>query len=495
MRRSNTTNANALDLAMQSVQDAMSQHTIHNNYAIPSGSNSSFAMDPPNDTHDRFQPPLWGLDREFNTVSNTGQKDYIPNDRLAQAFTPPPATAANAKMTMLRDFPLLQTDPKRSSVSSTSSSPSISSPKKVSGYRPSLSIGNSPKQRVLRIVPQKTAAIPPSSTPSRPLNDQINMIKDYNYNNIKVALSNGLESVRGFNGELKLFAKIGKVLWTVRSPEVHHRVWSYDQIIDIVMREYSTLSKFTSMTTNEESIINLLASDQVIGDAHCHSKTAIYEFHGSARNSPSLPYKPMVLHMNQGIIDVRKVVLHEQTITEVDWVSLDRRYDFKLALTAKHLVRCDVKPYTTFIKWVSVCPITRQMSFENVPNFLEVEYVLFKQTTRYTYGIPFIIDIIRVEKVPTVPVENSKKINAFPGTGEAWYDFEIHNTSNDAPFKSNLKLDIGCEAPWKVEDILQSNDPANDTITNYVKNLITFIERIEHTLNSSNSNNNKKLQY
>lgn len=107
-------------------------------------------------------------------------------------------------------------------------------------------------------------------------------------------------------------------------------------------------------TTKEERIINLLASEEIIRDAHCHSKTAIYEFHCSARNSPSLPYKPIVLHMNQGIIDVRKVVLGEQTVAEMDWVSLDRRYDFQLALTAKHLSRCDVKPYTTFNKWVSV---------------------------------------------------------------------------------------------------------------------------------------------
>lgn len=41
--------------------------------------------------------------------------------------------------------------------------------------------------------------------------------------------------------------RIGKVLWSVRSSEVHRRVWSYDQIIDIVMREYGTISKFTNM--------------------------------------------------------------------------------------------------------------------------------------------------------------------------------------------------------------------------------------------------------
>lgn len=41
--------------------------------------------------------------------------------------------------------------------------------------------------------------------------------------------------------------RIGKVLWTVKSPEVNGRIWEYDQIIDIVMREYGTLPKFTNM--------------------------------------------------------------------------------------------------------------------------------------------------------------------------------------------------------------------------------------------------------
>lgn len=36
-------------------------------------------------------------------------------------------------------------------------------------------------------------------------------------------------------------------MWTVKSPEVNGRIWEYDQIIDIVMREYGTLPKFTNM--------------------------------------------------------------------------------------------------------------------------------------------------------------------------------------------------------------------------------------------------------
>jgi hypothetical protein len=122
------------------------------------------------------------------------------------------------------------------------------------------------------------------------------------------------------------------------------------------------------------------------------------------------------------------------------------------------------------------------MSFENIPGFLDVEYVIFKQTTRYTYIFPFVIDIIQIEKVPLRPVDGSCKINAFPGTGEAWYDFEIHNTLHDVPFKSNLGLEIGSEASWKVEDILQCHSKDNDTITNYVKNMIILIERMENAL-------------
>ncbi|CEP10217.1 hypothetical protein [Parasitella parasitica] len=460
-----------LDKTMRPVQDAMKQIAISqkpSQQPYQSSSHSSTVRDLP-ESSGRFQPPSWGLDRNFTTAYNTGGLEYFTSKRLVNAFTPtpPPPLPTASKLPMLKDFPLLPTGPRVP-------------PQQPADYKPLLRIGSEPKpRRVLRIVNQKAAS---SSTPSASPLGQLDRVRIYNYHNIKTTLTKGLESVRGFKGELKLYAKIGKVLWNVGFPkEVTTKIWEYDEIIDIVMKEYNTTSNFTNMTTKDERIINLFASPEIIRDAHFASKTAIYEFHCLARNSPSLPYKPTVIHMNQGVIDVRKVVLSEQTVAEVDWVSLDRRYDFKLALTAKQLARCDVKPYTTFIKWISVCPITRQMSFENVPNFLKVDHVIFKQTTRYTYVLPFIIDIIRVEKVPLVPVANSRKINAFPGSGEAWYDFEIHNTINQAPFKSNMGLEIGSEASWTVQDILQSNN-TEDTITNYVKNMITLIERIENAI-------------
>lgn len=44
-----------------------------------------------------------------------------------------------------------------------------------------------------------------------------------------------------------LLFRIGKVLWNVRSPEVNSKIWQFDEIIDIIVREYGTIPKFTSM--------------------------------------------------------------------------------------------------------------------------------------------------------------------------------------------------------------------------------------------------------
>lgn len=85
-----------------------------------------------------------------------------------------------------------------------------------------------------------------------------------------------------------------------------------------------------------------------------YKEIAIYEFHCSARNQSSLPYRDVVVHMNQGIVDVRKVVLREKKTTAINWVSLDRKFDFQISISTKVLTRCNVKPYTTFIKKISI---------------------------------------------------------------------------------------------------------------------------------------------
>ena len=104
----------------------------------------------------------------------------------------------------------------------------------------------------------------------------------------------------------------------------------------------------------DDQIIAQMTSESVLGQGKPYRKNAIYEFHCSARNSPQLPYKKNIIHMNQGVIDVRKVVWKERTAAEVNWVSLDRKFDFQFSVATKTLLRQQVKPYTTFIKKVSI---------------------------------------------------------------------------------------------------------------------------------------------
>lgn len=130
---------------------------------------------------------------------------------------------------------------------------------------------------------------------------------------------------------------------------------------------------------------------------------------------------------------------------------------------------------------VTYSPITQVMTYEDVNNFLEVEYILLKSTTRYRTGPLFIVEITRYEKVRTKQVKGSSKKTSLPGQGEVWYDFEVINALCDAPFKDNLDLDPGCKVKWKTEDILQT-ESTESTITAFVKFLLQLIEGIERVI-------------
>lgn len=88
----------------------------------------------------------------------------------------------------------------------------------------------------------------------------------------------------------------------------------------------------------------------------------------------------------------------------------------------------DVKPFNTFISKVAVNPETRHITFNNVPDFLEVNYILSKQTTLYRIVFPIVAEITRVERLPLVQQIDSygyEKILGDTGKGQVWYEFEV----------------------------------------------------------------------
>jgi hypothetical protein len=100
-----------------------------------------------------------------------------------------------------------------------------------------------------------------------------------------------------------------------------------------------------------------------------------------------------------------------------------------MLLQTEQTTRMDVKPYSTFIKKVAVSPVSRTITYENVPDFLEVDSILLKQTTKYRIHFPFVIEITRVEKLPLVQQRFNgygiDKILGDTGKGQVWYDLEV----------------------------------------------------------------------
>lgn len=205
--------------------------------------------------------------------------------------------------------------------------------------------------------------------------------------------------------------------------------------------------------------------------------------YADARNQPSVAYEPVVMYMSQGIVELKKVVTKTNKVTEIDWVSLDRKFDFQMLLKTEELTRTDVRPYNTFIKKVSVCPNTRLITFENVPDFLEVNTILLKQTTKYRIHFPFVVEITRVEKIPLSRQKLSNygidKIQGETGKGQVWYDLEVSYSAHDEIFKANSDLPVGKLASWTVEDIIGKEDEASVALVEYIRCLLIFVEKCE----------------
>lgn len=127
-------------------------------------------------------------------------------------------------------------------------------------------------------------------------------------------------------------------------------------------------------------------------------------------------------------------------------------------VTVEELGRRDVKPFSTFLKTLSINMTTMEFSYENIPDFLQVTHVYFKQTTKYKLHFPFVTEITSIERLPSIPQKAigyiSEKLMATPGSGNTWYDLEIFYYTHSEFFKSNLDLSVGKLTRWTVDDIL-----------------------------------------
>ena len=83
-----------------------------------------------------------------------------------------------------------------------------------------------------------------------------------------------------------------------------------------------------------------------------YHRSGFFEVHVEGRAKMSEHFKPGVLYIDASGAKCFKVHLQEYKLAEIDWVSLDRKFDFQMTLTAKEMGRAEVAPFKPFMRRV-----------------------------------------------------------------------------------------------------------------------------------------------
>ncbi|CAJ0631088.1 6032_t:CDS:10 [Entrophospora sp. SA101] len=198
------------------------------------------------------------------------------------------------------------------------------------------------------------------------------MLRDYNFVRTKEALIEGMEHVRAFRGEIRFSGRLGKVLFSDVPPQVSSKLWEFYELKDII-KEKCVRSSFTEIATHEEIFYNGFTK---VLDNKAYYTNQYFEIDANARNALYGEYTPVTMYINMNYVSLEKVMMKWNRVADVEWSVLDRK-----------ALRHDVRPFNTFMKKVSISPSTRIITFENVPEFLEVNQV--KNITVNKYHLHF----------------------------------------------------------------------------------------------------------
>nr|CAG8593251.1 10615_t:CDS:10 [Entrophospora candida] len=316
------------------------------------------------------------------------------------------------------------------------------------------------KKIVLQKSPEQTYSSNPSNiTPGK-------MVRDYNFARMKEALVEGIEHVRAFKGEIRFSGRLGKVLFSNVPPQVSSRLWEFNELKDII-KEKCVRTNFTDIATHEEILYN--GFTEVLGNKAYYT-SQYFEIDADARNSPYNEYIPVTMYISMNYVSLEKVMMQWNRVVDVEWTVLNR-------ISTRKSLRHDVKPFNTFIKKASVSPTTRVITYENVPDFLEVKQVKHVTVNKYKLHFPFIAEVNRVEILPLNPQKNSKKIQGKTGFGTSlYYTIEIYNSDHRNMFSKNPSLATGTIASWTVSNVL-GEDPDYLIMVEFVKTMLLLVER------------------
>ncbi|KAK9729754.1 hypothetical protein K7432_000002 [Basidiobolus ranarum] len=298
------------------------------------------------------------------------------------------------------------------------------------------------------------------------------MLKDYNFNQIKSAFYSGLDYVRYFQGEVSLEARLGKVAYRNLKPELMKKLWEYSDLKNILLEEMELRPIFSNIVATEYKTIRHLIERLGTGNP----RHPYYVIEADARSSTNTHYCPVRLHINVNMVKLEKVVTKKDRVLDIDWNSLSRVYDFQLKIwTRKHL-RHDAKPYSTFLKNISINRDDLRITYKDIPNFIRVKRIKLKKKIFYKINDHFTLELTFV----TLLNSNESfcgRMEADPSKGESYFTMRVSSHFWDSRTCHNLSLSPGDVPSWSVDELV--GGPTCRHLIQLVRTMIILVEQAQ----------------
>ncbi|KAF9333421.1 hypothetical protein BG006_003661 [Podila minutissima] len=334
--------------------------------------------------------------------------------------------------------------------------------------------------------PRTLRALPSlQSDASQDVNSFINNMRSYNMRRLTQSMWAGLEELRGHRKEIRLFARLGKVLYK-GPPSVCGQTWDHEQLENTVIRNLGVTPLFSPIvTTSSSSIENMFG---FLGQPAVES--AEFDVICDTRTNPQSRYVPTLVTVPPKVATLDRVVTPWETYAEVSWNSMDKNTDFEILLQSREgvihdahsaLGRIEVKPFGAFRRSLSIGTHNKHISCREIPNYLEIRSINYKETRKYTFedNVDLTVLVHNVQELKLTRIKETSTVTGRTfGDGNAWYEIEVYNDNLSRYFRSNLTLTEGLAADWNVKDILGS--PTNsDELSKMVKNTMLVVDQCQ----------------
>ncbi|KAF9565161.1 hypothetical protein EC968_004220 [Mortierella alpina] len=340
-------------------------------------------------------------------------------------------------------------------------------------------------ERTIRRLPvQQVSPLQSDSRRGSSLDIFIDEMRTFNMQRLSQAIRAGLRELQGQRKEIRLFGRLGCVLFPA-NPALLNRSWDITQVESAIVKEHGVRPLFSPvLTTVHAHVANLFG---LLGSAK--SESAQFEVICDTRTNPSSRYVRTLVTVPSTVAILDRVVTPWQTFGEVMWNSVDKSLDFEILLQAREgvihdintaLGRTDVKPFNAFRKKLSIGTHNSHITCHNINNYLEIKSINFRQTR--TYDKPGQFSIL-IHKVEELQLSRTEGLDAVTGraveTSKRWFELEIQSETMNRRLQQNLSLIPGTVADWQVEDIIGQDPSDPEELAKMVKALIYMVEECD----------------